>query len=87
MGKSQVGKRLLAIGSGECKFGDLYCEAMKFPMVRPTDLHAWLNKWCDEGLLECRFRDNRARRTVLKREDVVRLKDSRALKEQIEAGK
>jgi three-Cys-motif partner protein len=77
--KAKVVKRILDGGKDGIPYSDLFCEAMAFPLVTPTDLRGWVTAFGDA--IEIHLAGSGKRREPSPVEDDrVYLKDSATLK-------
>ena len=75
--KRKVLDRILAAPPGGVLFTELFCDAMAFPLVTPTDLHGWLKGW--EKHLTLRLADPSKKKPSPDQNDWVEAKDRESL--------
>lgn len=76
--KRKVIDRILAAPAQGVSFAELFCDAMAFPLVTPTDLHGWLAQW--HGAIELRLDGEKRKKASPDHDDWVVLKDGGLLR-------
>jgi len=71
--KRKVIERILAAPTGGVLFTELFCDAMAFPLVTPTDLYGWIKGW--EKYLSLRLEDPSKKKPSPDQNDWVEAKD------------
>lgn len=78
--KAKVVKRILDSAKDGVSYSDLFCEAMAFPLVTPTDLRSWIQSFGDAIKVHLARSTRRRELSPVEEEDKVYLKDPTKLK-------
>jgi protein gp37 len=76
--KRKVISRILAAPATGVAFGDLFCDAMAFPLVTPADLNGWLTQW--RSAVELRLEGERRKKISPDHNDFVIATDTDQLR-------
>jgi three-Cys-motif partner protein len=76
--KRKLIDRILAAPAQGVSFAELFCDAMAFPLVTPTDLHGWITRW--QGAIELNLDGEKRKKPSPDHEDRIILKDSERLR-------
>src|SRR5581483_285801 len=76
--KKKVIGRILTTEPQGVAFAELFCDAMAFPLVTPTDLHSWLSQWREA--IEVRLDGENRKKPSPDGNDRVFLKDREKLR-------
>ena len=76
--RRKVTERILAAPVQGIAFAELFCDAMAFPLVTPTDLHSWLMQW--KSAIEVRLDGHNRKKPSPDNNDLVLLKNAELLR-------
>lgn len=77
--KRTVANQILRAAPKNVQFADLFCSAMSYPLVTPSDLQGWLDSWRDAGGIEIQLDGQKRRKPSPDHKDSIHLKDASSL--------